>query len=921
MTIADLRWAACVGRFQPPAESSSPGGDRQELPHLMLDRQAEYLGNQAFAWWVSARPVPPPDVDAQLADLRRQLFRLRQIGRTSESESLRAEWAAAWYGELARAGPGGAWEIEIAAAAATLDEARAVGACLCAAAQLAMPTYRIAPLDDPSNLPAVSSPAAGGRATGIGDRDSAEESPLPALVSPFMTTAAAAATLIRPPLGELPGVRAVSEPTFDVAVDDGPHETEEMSAAAGTLEIGSVLDRFGAAAGACRLPQESLQRHTFVCGATGGGKSQTVRTLLEGLSRLPCPVPWLVIEPAKAEYARMAGRLKGATMDRVLVIRPGETGAAPAGLNPLEPASLQPGDPARTFPLQGHADLVRALFLAAFRADEPFPQVLSRALEDCYRRAGWDLVTGLGRPAQLAALHARVRPAAGAWLPRLPTLGDLQSSARQVVDDIGYDEDIKKRVRGFVDVRVGSLRTGAAGRFFEGGHPLDVAALLDTNAVIEIESLTNDSDKAFVMGVVLIRIFEHLLLEERERFDRSGGDAPLRHVLVIEEAHRLLRRTDDDSPAAHALELFASMLAEVRAYGEGLVIAEQVPSKILADVIKNTAVKVMHRLPAQDDRDAVGATMNLTDEQSRYVVSLKPGQAAVFADGMDRPLLVQITKGWQAESAKGASSQVPLVPGRRRATACGAPCRTGSPCQLSTIADADAVLREHPLLIFWAEAACVAHVVGVPAPELRPSSGTRYLAALARREPRLALCALASAIEHSVGARYARLADSYDPDGLAVHLADVGAAVLRGEGVDGCEKDAGRWRAGQLRFTDLFDESGDRPDGGSAREANPLLLAALLERGADFTAADGRPPSRAELLVSLPRVTDSDHRALLRGDDSERSYAAAAARLATAPRPEFQLIEVVLTHFRWPSVRQQEATLQALTSALPAHSS
>ena len=54
---------------------------------------------------------------------------------------------------------------------------------------------------------------------------------------------------------------------------------------------------------------------------------------------------------------------------------------------------------------------------------------------------------------------------------------------------------------------------------------------------------------------------------------------------------------------------------------------------------------------------------------------------------------------------------------------------------------------------------------------------------------------------------------------------------------------------------------------------------------------------------------------------SLKGWEAAAARLATAPRPEFQLIEVVLTHLRWPSVRQQEATLQALTSALPAHSS
>jgi hypothetical protein len=72
-------------------------------------------------------------------------------------------------------------------------------------------------------------------------------------------------------------------------------------------------------------------------------------------------------------------------------------------------------------------------------------------------------------------------------------------------------------------------------------------------------------------------------------------------------------------------------------YGEGLVIAEQIPAKLIPDVIKNTAVKIVHRLPARDDRDAVGATMNLLPAQSAYLVTLKLGEAAVFTDGMDHP--------------------------------------------------------------------------------------------------------------------------------------------------------------------------------------------------------------------------------------------------------------------------------------------
>jgi hypothetical protein len=41
------------------------------------------------------------------------------------------------------------------------------------------------------------------------------------------------------------------------------------------------------------------------------------------------------------------------------------------------------------------------------------------------------------------------------------------------------------------------------------------------------------------------------------------------------------------------------------------IVAEQIASKLVPDVIKNTAVKIVHRLPVKDDRDAVGATMNI----------------------------------------------------------------------------------------------------------------------------------------------------------------------------------------------------------------------------------------------------------------------------------------------------------------------
>jgi hypothetical protein len=191
-----------------------------------------------------------------------------------------------------------------------------------------------------------------------------------------------------------------------------------------SVDLGDILDEALNPVGRFTVPHSTLNRHSFICGATGSGKSQTARRLLESLTLGPRRVPWLAVEPAKAEYAAMAGRLAG--RDQVLVIRPGELVSAPTSLNPLEP---EPG-----FPLQSHADLVRALFLAAFEANEPFPQVLSHALTECYTTAGWNWS---------AVDHAHHQAQAGSMNPTnrrspLPDLAGLQATARQVVDNIGY---------------------------------------------------------------------------------------------------------------------------------------------------------------------------------------------------------------------------------------------------------------------------------------------------------------------------------------------------------------------------------------------------------------------------------------------------------------------------------------------------
>ncbi len=217
------------------------------------------------------------------------------------------------------------------------------------------------------------------------------------------------------------------------------------------------------------------------------------------------------------------------------------------------------------------------------------------------------------------------------------------------------------------------------------------------------------------------------------------------------------------------------MLAEIRAYGEGLIIAEQIPSKLTVDVIKNTAVKIVHRLPAQDDRESVGATMNLDEAQSRRVVALEPSQGVVFSDGMDRPLLIQRPFPSKRD-ADGVQAQVADVVDRRSAT-CTAAC-FAEPCTLRQMREAQHLLSEQRWLTLWAELTVVAHLTGdvvlVPTDTVLRAFTTQQL------PTRQVECAISHSVDNAVLVRSSILAPTTKPLELASHVYDVLTRILDG---------------------------------------------------------------------------------------------------------------------------------------------
>jgi hypothetical protein len=414
--------------------------------------------------------------------------------------------------------------------------------------------------------------------------------------------------LLQPPLEEFPGLAISEHPKFEVALLDKHGERS-------VINLGEVLDRGFETHNWLRVAVDDLTKHAFISGTTGSGKTNTCFHIL-GQLWAEHRIPWLVIEP-KEEYRSLLASKWG----DIRVFTLGNERESPFRSNPLAP---QPG-----VPVQAHISYLRSLFLSSFVLYPPMPYVLEIALQQIYEEKGWDTVTDTNPR--------------GTGPGSFPTLTDLYYKVEELSGKLGYDPEVTMNIRAGLKARIQSLRVGAKGRMLDTHRSISMEELLTKPTILELGGLIGDPEEvAFMMGAILIALFEYRRAQ--------GASTGLRHVTLLEEAHHLLTRLQEtggsgpETPNTRgkAIETFCNLLAEIRAYGEGLIVVDQIPSKLAVDVIKNTNLKVVHRTVAKDDRELVGACMNMSEEQKKRLATLPTGQAAVFGEGMEGPFLVSV---------------------------------------------------------------------------------------------------------------------------------------------------------------------------------------------------------------------------------------------------------------------------------------
>lgn len=383
------------------------------------------------------------------------------------------------------------------------------------------------------------------------------------------------------------------------------------------IELGSIYHMYTEEQTPVRLNARNLTAHTFITGSTGAGKSTTVYKMLDELTRGSTEenVKFMVVEPAKGEYknalvanTRLDVHVYGTNPKQTRLLR----------INPFRfPHEIH---------IYEHMDRLTEIFNVCWPMYAAMPAVLKAAIENAYRKAGWDLMTSENPYGEV-----------------YPCFADVANEVNAYINSSEYSNDTKGDYKGSLVTRLTSLTNGINGLIFA-ADDLSDEELFEQNTIVDLSRAGNPDTKALIMGLLILKLQEYRMAQAK------GSDAVLRHVTVLEEAHNLLKRTSTEQSSESAnlvgksVEMLANAIAEMRTYGEGFIIADQAPGLLDASVIRNTNTKIIMRLPDEEDRKLVGKAANLNDDQIAELAKLPRGVAAVYQSEWTGPVLCKVEK-------------------------------------------------------------------------------------------------------------------------------------------------------------------------------------------------------------------------------------------------------------------------------------
>lgn len=398
----------------------------------------------------------------------------------------------------------------------------------------------------------------------------------------------------------IPGVnlrRPLSTPTLIPA--ESVYKDNGRMIFLGTQEGTGV--RFGVALG-------DLRRHGFIVGKSGCGKTTFAMGLMHQLHKLG--IPFLVVEPAKCEYRSLMSAI-----DDLRIYTPGLSAVSPIQLNPFMPP--------KGVTLEEYLPALASIFNAAIAMDHPLDVILPQVIRICYNQHGWrPTSTRDSKGAQAFGMTEFIRC--------------YQDYIREAYAD---NQEARSNLESGGVVRLTQLISEYP-LLFDTNNTLDFVELFRHPTIIELDAISNDQQRSLIMMTILMQA--KLTVKKS-----SVMDSPLRHVIMIDEAHLMLGNSSGPSAdgkldsTSHCIRELQDTIKIFRSYGTGVFFGDQNPEKLTRDIMEHVNLKLMFQQDSPNNRAILAALTRMDGTMQDDMIDLPPGQCYAFLDkGFIKPAKV-----------------------------------------------------------------------------------------------------------------------------------------------------------------------------------------------------------------------------------------------------------------------------------------
>lgn len=348
-------------------------------------------------------------------------------------------------------------------------------------------------------------------------------------------------------------------------------------------------------------------KHGLIVGMPGSGKTNfSLGLLLQFWNDFK--IPFLAIEPTKSEYRSLIDGIQD-----LQIFTPGKSNVSPYIVNPFLPP--------KGVTVESYVPSLMTAFKAAFSMPNPLPDIFLASINECYNEYGW-------------------RPDSTSEDTTIQKFGlyEFIKVFKRRIQNMDYKGDVKSNMESAGVVRLVSLIEQNSS-IYDNIHTIPLEDLLQKPTVIELNAINNKEQKSLIMALLLILICVYTK-------NNVAGDGKLKNVMLIDEAHVLLagngsKSEDSADSQGSTIEALEDMIAEIRSYGTGIIIADQSPTKVGRSIVANTNVKIIFKLVEKENKDAVATATNMTDADYDTLGRLSVGEAMLHYGRVYTPLHIK----------------------------------------------------------------------------------------------------------------------------------------------------------------------------------------------------------------------------------------------------------------------------------------